>query len=76
MEVTRAMGWRRGDAGYGAGCTQAHVDNRIPATMGKEYISGIGPDPLELNATYIVTNIEDSPLVDLSKLLRIIHNKY
>ena len=72
MEVTRAMGWRREMSGYGAGCTQAHIDNQTPATMGSESISGIGSVP----ATYIVTNIEDSPLVDSSKLLRIIHNKY
>lgn len=72
MEVTRTMGWRRGFSGYGSGCTQAHIDNQTPAIMGTEYISGIG----SVSAAYIVTNIEDSPLVDSSKLFRIIYNKY
>jgi hypothetical protein len=71
MEVTRTMGWRRGNSGYSGGCTQAHIDNQTPGTMGSENISGIGSVP----ATYIVTNIEDSPLVDSSKL-SIIYNKY
>ena len=71
MEVTRAMGWRRQAAGYGYGCTQGHIDSRTPATMGSEYISGIGSVP----ATYIVTNIEDSPLVDTSKLFTIIYEQ-
>ncbi|CBY38616.1 unnamed protein product [Oikopleura dioica] len=60
MEVTRTMGWRRLASGYGSGCTQYHIDNRTPATMGSESITGIG----SVSATYIVTNIEDSPLVD------------
>jgi len=63
MEVTRTMGWRRGLSGYGGGCTQYHIDNRTPTTMGFERITGIG----RVSATYIVTNIEDSPLVDTSK---------
>lgn len=63
MEVTRTMGWRRLSSGYGGGCTQYHIDNQTPASMGSESITGIG----SVSATYIVTNIEDSPLVDTSK---------
>lgn len=62
MEVTRTMGWFRGYSGYFTPyCNQDHIDNRTPATVGSEYITGIGSVP----ATYIVSNIEDSPLVDL-----------
>ena len=56
------MGWRRYADGYG-GCTQAHIDAGTLASMGSEYISGIG----SVSATYAVTNIEDSPTVDSSK---------
>ena len=66
MEVTRYMGWRRDEAGYGyPGCDQSDIDNQKEATMGSENIYGISNVP----ATYIVTNIEDSPLVDSGKLL-------
>ena len=28
ISVTRTMGWRRTSDGYGAGCTQANIDNQ------------------------------------------------
>ncbi|CAG5104898.1 Oidioi.mRNA.OKI2018_I69.chr1.g1650.t1.cds [Oikopleura dioica] len=59
MEVTRYMGWRRGNGGYN-GCIQTHIDEKAVATMGSETISGIGNVP----AQYIVTNIEDSSSID------------
>ncbi|CAG5111138.1 Oidioi.mRNA.OKI2018_I69.chr2.g5472.t1.cds [Oikopleura dioica] len=73
MEVTRYMGWRRGSAGYREewidGCTQAHIDNQTVSDMGIEYMFmyniGNGTRNLQkVPALYIVTNIEDSPLVD------------
>lgn len=77
MEVTRTLGFRRGLSGfyedlyedyfyyssldYGDnGCTQGHIDQQSQATMGMETITGIG----RVGATYLVTNIEDSPLLD------------
>ena len=64
MEVTRTMGFRRGNSGYSGGCTQYHIDNQTPATIGWDIIT----DPIGwVPATYIVTNIEDSPLVDAGK---------
>ena len=64
MSVTRYMGWRRGMSGYGAGCTQTDIDNKVQATVGgSDVITGIGSFP----ATYIVTNIDDTN-VDPSKL--------
>ena len=64
MSVTRYMGWRRGASGYpNVGCTQADIDNKVPATLEDDAITGIGTFP----ATYIVTNIDDTN-VDIGKL--------
>ena len=71
MEVTRYMGWRRLMSGYPGGGDQSDIDNQVSAFEGQDTIPGIGT----FDATYIVTNIEDSPDVAFGKffLLTIIN---
>ena len=63
------MGWKRSMSGYTDGCTQAHIDDKTVARMGWEAVHDLSfEDQNEtvawLPASYIVTNIEDSPTVD------------
>ena len=57
------MGWKRSSAGYGSGCDQSDIDNKIlSSSRGTETITGIGP----VDAKYIVDTIENSALISSS----------
>lgn len=68
LMVTRTMGWRRLASGYSGGCTQADIDNNVPAVV-YTYEGIIDNSPAQetvpfYNTTYIVQNIEDSASLD------------